>query len=486
MALPPLTSQETQQISLSFATSSSVNSIDSEEELMQQLQQAKDQDDLLLQGGLLEQLGDLAFSKQNFIKAVKIFNAALVINHLENSQYFYQKLEEIENTFLQSHSLSGRSHGNVEKHRQTVAKIRNQVDIDYCHKKTDTHHTLVNLTNGYKQVLCSLVEEAVQCIGPPPTGFAFMGMGSMARGEMCPFSDLEFAILIEKDTEKNLRYFQDLSRLIEIKIINLGETQFRGFAQEESITPIGLSMDSGGMTPLGHEKYQLIGTAQKLAQYQADALTEENSFLINGLSTICFLTGKESLVENYLEEVRKILDKKMGALHVFGKPFRSFRAIDFLRKHVEDYTPNPHATADLSRVLGLKKELYRPIQALLGDLRMFYALNSTNSFDCIRELCSRNLLSKEVEKNLLKALNDALGNRYEAHVYAKCKRELGYEFKSEEEMDPETERLFPLSNVHILGITETFCVITSLYKAANVFLQTQGEVNSFAKPSVID
>ena len=92
----------------------------------------------------------------------------------------------------------------------------------------------------------------------------------MARGEMCPYSDLEFAFVIKEKTAEVLVYFRALSQLLELRILNCGETKFPIFGQifeqgsaQASPTPGGFSMDSGGNTPLGKPGfYELIDTPE--------------------------------------------------------------------------------------------------------------------------------------------------------------------------------------------------------------------------------
>jgi hypothetical protein len=82
---------------------------------------------------------------------------------------------------------------------------------------------------------------------------ACLGMGSMARDEMCPFSDLEFAFVLRETSEAALVYFRTLTRVVELKVINMGESFFPLFApifgetsRDASPTPSGFSMDTGG------------------------------------------------------------------------------------------------------------------------------------------------------------------------------------------------------------------------------------------------
>jgi hypothetical protein len=92
---------------------------------------------------------------------------------------------------------------------------------------------------------------AMSLLSAPPCAWAALGMGSMSREEMCPYSDIEFAFALESASELNLTYFRTVALIIEMKIVNLNETPFPVFGSaSESPVPDGLCLDSGGNTPL--------------------------------------------------------------------------------------------------------------------------------------------------------------------------------------------------------------------------------------------
>ena len=54
----------------------------------------------------------------------------------------------------------------------------------------------------------------------PRYNFNAVAIGSLARGEATPFSDLEYLFLIEENTEDSIRYFERLAALLHNKLWN--------------------------------------------------------------------------------------------------------------------------------------------------------------------------------------------------------------------------------------------------------------------------
>lgn len=145
--------------------------------------------------------------------------------------------------------------------------IRDSIELAIANATQDIY---TDIEKGMKGLVIELIRECQIVLGPVPynSKYAIVGLGSMARGAMTPYSDLEFAILIEDreqvtidrfneidggveeakgqtrdelieqrtqkrdelinraraEQEAVKQYFRDLTHYLHLKIINLGRT----------------------------------------------------------------------------------------------------------------------------------------------------------------------------------------------------------------------------------------------------------------------
>jgi len=64
-------------------------------------------------------------------------------------------------------------------------------------------------------------------ISQPPCSFCVMALGSLAKGEATPYSDIEYLFLIETATPDNINYFERLALSSYFIIGNLAETPLK-------------------------------------------------------------------------------------------------------------------------------------------------------------------------------------------------------------------------------------------------------------------
>lgn len=116
-------------------------------------------------------------------------------------------------------------------------------ELEEVHQLTSRFPTLTNLTCDdslisplsqlMKSISMSCTEDIVQFAGgvmlestkiikkEPLRSFSVVAIGSIARGEASPYSDLEYLFLIEKKTPESIDYFQKLAMTSYFLIGNL-------------------------------------------------------------------------------------------------------------------------------------------------------------------------------------------------------------------------------------------------------------------------
>ncbi len=144
------------------------------------------------------------YHEQDFYSLRKIANAILIEDPREN------RMDQFAECADKLHSLTPPALAIVpvtKKYYQALQTYR-----QYC--------TLEH----YKSYFQTLLYDAFALLGRPPCQFDIRAMGSLARNEPGPFSDLEYFILIEHAKQRT--YFQQLAQLIELQFLSLGETDF--------------------------------------------------------------------------------------------------------------------------------------------------------------------------------------------------------------------------------------------------------------------
>ncbi len=192
-------------------------------------------------------------AKLDELKDLEVFDLNEYLDRLEFvEEYNNSSLEEEKKALPNIKQVNNVD--SLSKQEQLIGRIKNCNSIESL---------FANLTQSFIDIIRELLKPCFEILGKPPCPYAILGLGSLARSEMNPYSDLEFAIVIKKDREENRLYFRHLTRLFELQIISLNETKFPLLNQGIfSPIPTGFSLDSGGNTPLGKEDlFELIGTS---------------------------------------------------------------------------------------------------------------------------------------------------------------------------------------------------------------------------------
>eukprot|EP00058_Branchiostoma_floridae_P027284 XP_002612775.1 hypothetical protein BRAFLDRAFT_97244 [Branchiostoma floridae] len=268
------------------------------------------------------------------------------------------------------------------------------------------------ITADRQEFIQVLTAECIAKLGPPPCKYAFIGLGSQATELVTPYSDLEFAILIEegKDDDDTRRYFLNLTHYLHLKVINLGETilpamaipSLNDFLSEDpekdwffdSVTPRGFAFDGfmpwASKTPFGRDETRtkkpvsLIQTPAYLAEYQdLHIALAEGYHLSDILRRVTYLTGDESLVDEYTDRINISAD--------LSADLARLSALLVLRDNVQQLAD----AKPTGQLLDVKKEIYRFPSVAVDVLSICCGVTIPSMWGVIQELQKTQRISQE-------------------------------------------------------------------------------------------
>jgi hypothetical protein len=259
-----------------------------------------------------------------------------------------------------------------------------------------------------------ILTDCIEQLGGVPKGckYSVIALGSFAGGTATPWSDLEFAILIDNDNEQYKQYFRNLAKLFHIKIVNLGETQLRWVGIEslnnfktandadewfwDDVMPYGISLDGAHWhaceTPLGRKGYkatvvvdnksgtktqavinkpdfELILSPSEMSKFQQEKVidgddqkwADTDPHLVQSLRSVALIDGSQALLDDYRSKIKKIVSPDV--LHK--------RSIQILREDVHNLQLRP-SSQDQGKPIDVKKGLYRLSDRVINGLANYY------------------------------------------------------------------------------------------------------------------
>lgn len=416
---------------------------------------------------------------EDFAKAVALYNAALCRlqdEEIQQKETLILLIKETEKQFLKN-VLSTNSKIEVPafendlQHKALLTKIREHCKRVLCNIDSNSgfeikllhpdkrvpsereRTTLVrslfrDIADGMCDVVRTLLEECKSMLGSAPCCYAVIGLGSLSRQEMTPYSDLEFAFLIEegKNTEKNIAYFRHLTHYLHIKVINLGETILPSmgivslndfYSKDESRKwfyddgPRGFCFDAAmpwaSKMPLGRKKtehkdaLELIKTPTEMAALQSEQIAiKEGYHLADVMVSSLLIAGDEELFQEYEMKIKENLQtpSKCGNSWTNG----SRRGFFSLHEALHNFDMNIDSNEE-GKAFNVKKDLYRFPSLIVSSLSLYFNLNTRVPWNAVKEMNEKNLINNEEAHNLQFALAIASEFRLRSYLANKSQRE---------------------------------------------------------------
>ena len=315
--------------------------------------------------------------------------------------------------------------------------------VQQTHKINSVKTIQEKIATHYKQIMKDISEYCIDVMGLPPCKFTIVGMGSLARNEITPYSDFEHIILLEKQKnyEKHLEYFRWFSVIFHTIILNLQETMipslnimhlndktvklgswffdthtsgvsFDGMMPQACKFPLGKQTNESSMTT------ELIKPVDKMLEYLSckDSFKKDDH-LSEILMQTCFVYGDESLhkeFESGIEKHRKSKSKteKLNEIqHQVKEDFKAFANRIKLSNMKNNGTFN------------VKQLFYRTCTLMITALGKIFGIESLSCFDIINKLADKKKISDKAKHKLSYAVAIACEIRLKVYMNAKSQKD---------------------------------------------------------------
>jgi tetratricopeptide (TPR) repeat protein len=467
----------------------------------QALQIAIQEKDLIQESFCIEKLGDIYLRKQTsetLLQAAGLYNYALRLAPPQRQEILKDKLCQVQNLLVKQ--CKGKTFDFViiekqfENNRNKLKKFREKIEkkiqtLPENPPSLEVRELYHEIARQIKFFFGQLVIQAVHQLDTAPCEYAMIGFGSLAREEMTPYSDLEFGILIQEENPINKKYFRNLTNLLHLQVINLGETILsalnipclKAINFFDSVTPRGFTFDGIGIegkgckTPLGNGKtFELIQTPEQMAQYvskdeKGQWWHEKEPHLPMELLNFTHLLGNVGLTKDYDEQIQEMLNTSYQE----NVDLRQYLAKEHLV--LVDIAAFDPGMGDLDRhgiLFKVKNDLYRFPHVALDRLVLLKKIAATETFTRIDKLSELKVITKRATEKLKEWMSLVLFMRLKTYSHYEVQKEMmnpllkPFGFEDAELI----QQQFALDPTALKNIKKTYRTFIPFYHSIHEFL----------------
>ena len=329
---------------------------------------------------------------------------------------------------------------------ETINKTKDEIENI---KIKNIRNLQEKISSDYTKIMSEILLYCQTVMGKTPCMFALIGMGSLARKEITPYSDFEHIIVLEEncqqrpDYESALEYFRWLSVIFQIILINLQETivpsvdincfKTTKFGKNENwfydeITTRGICFDGimphACKFPLGQKvlsdetkqyKTELIKSVDEMLKYLSSHQDLKNGYHLNDILTkVCYVGGDKTTFDNFQTKIYHLLDSQ-------SQDEKNKKIKQMLTEDLDNFATRSNFLKHTSKSFNIKKDFYRSTTIFISALGQVENIHASSCFDIIEALAEKKLINDGLKSKLMYAI--AIACELRLTRYMKQKRQ---------------------------------------------------------------
>ena len=392
-----------------------------------------------LQAVALTIICDSKRRNENLSMLIKAYGLLLILNPKENTiQTTIRKVESsILSKYLSNYPLlnvaeyifkmTQTSKKVLQDMRKSVSKKLNEAeDIGGTNDDITNERVLDDIRESifkaYKYQISTATEFLVG-IRAPPCGFAVVGVGSVAYGDVTPYSDIEIVILLENDDADsvNKSYFSWLYHMLTLVTMMLRETPVLRLGIQSIIEQLS-DVDFHGDFKFGFtidQNCYCIETPEVLCQQIRNASLadlDSHKYLWS-----VYLCGEVALVKRF----HKIMTTFLNSKHDSGNgTIAQHKALQYIKVDLESWGYTLDHLRKHGGSFDVKTYLHRLPSLLIRSFALFSHIYNTALTEALVGIQSQCLLPRNIG-NELKLINSLIFDT-RLRVYNTSKSRNGY------------------------------------------------------------